>query len=74
VDSTKESGLSARKCDLLSVLQNENKTSVFAESRSLHVAEVNNRTPVGTEEDRTVESSLKAPERASEENVTVGKM
>ena len=73
-DSTEESALSARKRDLLSVLQNENKTSVFAESRLLDVAEVNNRTPAGAEEDRIVESLLKAHERASEENVTVGEM
>jgi hypothetical protein len=72
--STEESALSAAKRDLLSVLQNENKTSVCAESRLLDVAEVNNRTPLGAEEDRTVESLLKAPERASEENVTVGEM
>jgi hypothetical protein len=73
-DSPEESALSARKRDLLSVLQNENKTSVFAESRLLDVAEVNNRTPVGAEEHRTVESSLNALERASQENVTVSEM
>jgi hypothetical protein len=39
-----------------------------------HVAEVDYTTPAGAEEDRTVESLLKAPESASEENVTVGEM
>ena len=38
------------------------------------MAEVNNRNPVGAEEHRTVESSLNAPERASQENVTISEM
>jgi hypothetical protein len=70
---TEEKALSAREHDLFSVPQKENKAFILAELR-FRVAEVDNTAPISAKEDRGVESSLKAPERASKENATVGEM
>ena len=71
---TEENGLPPRKHDLFSVLEQKNETSVFAQSRLFHLAEVDNTVPAGAKEHGAVQPTFAVRERALDENLAAGKM
>jgi hypothetical protein len=71
---TEENGLSARKHDLFSVLEQKNEASVIAQSWLFDLAEVDNTVPAGAKEDGAVQPALAVLEGAPNEKLAVRKM